>query len=289
MFDLPSKSDIEAISMDLLKQSKSIDVFPTPVDSILRHVDLRIETKIDLSKVDKSFFGAFDESAAKDFIDSLNQVRGILDKKDRTIYLDKSQIPSRKNFVKLHETGHEVLYWQEKILACFDNDETLHPSIKEEFEAEANYFASTILFQNDRFENEMSKLKFGIHAPMDLANVFGASKHATMRKYVECSDKRCALLVLENSSEKGQPPICSKKDFFASRNFIHTFGSIDFPEKFGYTWNFARDYYFKKKLHMNGSIPLNTENGTADFHYHFFNNTYNAFVFLFPLGEDKLI
>lgn len=288
MFDLPSKSDIEAISMDLLKQSKSIDVFPTPVDSIIRHVELKVDTKIDLSKVDDSFLLSLPESRAKEIIDSFSQVRGILDRTEKTIYLDLKQLPARQTFVKLHETGHEVLSWQNAILTCLDDDSTLDLYTKEEFEAEANYFASTILFQNDRFENEMKKKPLGIKAPMDLAKLFGASNHASMRKYAESSNRRCALLVLEDVSKMGQQLICTKRDFFASQSFTETFGTINFPDKFGYKWNFARDYYFaRSNYHEKGLIPLDTENGTADFKYHFFNNSYNAFVLLFPFGEDN--
>lgn len=289
MFDYPSKTEIETISMDLLKQSKSIDVFPTPVNSLVQFADLRIDGNVDLSKIDKSYLESISENAAKKVIESLNQVRGLLDRKDKTIYLDQSLLQSRQNFVKLHETGHEMLYWQKNILSYIDDDMTLDLSIKEEFEAEANYFASTTLFQNDRFEHKMSKLKFGIHAPMDLAKHFGSSNHAAMRKYVECSNKRCALLVLSDVSKIGQQPICSKRDYFVSQSFTETFGETYLPDKFGYKWSFTKDYYFdRSRCHEKGSITLDTENGTADFRYHYFNNTYNAFVLLFPIGEDKI-
>lgn len=287
MFDYPSKFNIESISMDLLKQSKSIDVFPTPVNKIIRYVDLKIDQNVDLSKIDISFLTTLSLDVAKKTIDSMKQVRGALDRNEKTIYLDLSQLPCRQNFVKLHETGHEVLSWQNEILAYIDDDATLDLFTIEEFEAEANYFASTILFQNDRFENEMSNLKFGIDASMTLAKQFGASNHASMRKYVECSKNRCALLVLEDISITGTPT-CSKRDLFMSESFSRTFGTIIFPDKFGYTWEFTRDYYFKKKLHKDGEISLDTTNGTADFKYHFFNNSYNAFVLIFPIGEDKI-
>jgi Zn-dependent peptidase ImmA (M78 family) len=287
MFDYPSKFNIESISMDLLKQSKSIDIFPTPVNKIIRYADLNIDENVDLSKIDNSFLTTLSLDVAKKTIDSMKQVRGALDRNEKTIYLDLSQLPCRQNFVKLHETGHEVLSWQNEILAYIDNDATLDHSTIDEFEAEANYFASTILFQNDRFEKEMSKLKFGIDASMTLAKQFGASNHATIRKYVECSKNRCALLVLEDISTTGIPT-CSKRDLFLSESFSNTFGTLILPNKFGYKWDFTRDCYHKMKLHKNGRISLDSENGTADFKYHFFNNSYNAFVLIFPIGDDKI-
>lgn len=287
MFDYPSKLDIENISMDLLKQSKSIDVFPTPVNTLVQFADLRVDNNVDLSRIDDSYLKLISDEAVKKVLESLNQVRGLLDRKDKTIYLDLSQLQARQSFVKLHETGHEVLYWQKEFLTYVDDDNTLDPSIEEEFEAEANYFASTILFQNDRFAYEMAKLKLSIQAPMDLAKRFGSSNHAAMRKYVECSEKRCALLILENISKTGEFPICSKRDFFQSCLFDQTFGTVNFPDKLGYKWDFVKDYYHGKKFHKKGIVNLDTENGNADFAYHFFNNSYNAFVFLFPHGEDN--
>jgi len=287
MFDYPSKDDIERISMDLLMQSKSIDIFPTPVDSIVRFVNIKIDNSIDLSNVDDDYIRKLSSDSAIDFLSSLNQVRGVLDRKDKVILLDKSQLPCRQNFVKLHETGHEILTWQKDFLLFSDDDITLNINTTEEFEAEANYFASTILFQNDRFEILTKKFKLGISAPMTLAKKFGASIHSAMRKYVECSPKRCALLVLENIPIIGCNPICDKRDLFYSENFLETFGVIDFPERFGYKWDFVKDCYFGKKINVRGNISLDTENGTADFNYHFFNNTYNAFVLIFPIGEEK--
>jgi Zn-dependent peptidase ImmA (M78 family) len=285
MFDLPSKSDIEKISLDLLKQSKSLDVFPTPVDSIVKYANLHFESGIDLSVLDQSFISKLSDKVSQKYLEAIGLVRGFIDRREKIIYLDLSQQVTRQNFVKLHEVGHDALYWQKDILDHLDNDATLNPYTKEEFEAEANYFASSTIFQQDRFENEMKKLELGIKAPMHLAKYFGASNHASLRKYVECSKKRCGLIVLEKISQKGDFPQCSKKDFFQSLSFNESFGTIELPEKFGYTWQFAQDYYNCKRYHENGMICLITENGEVEFQYHFFNNTFNAFVFLFPKGE----
>lgn len=284
MINLPSKSDIEKISLDVLKQSKSLDVFPTPVDNILNYSQLRLENRIDLSQVDQSFLSKFSDNISRKFIETISLVRGLIDRREKTIYLDLSQNFGRQNFVKLHEVEHDVLYWQKEILEHIDNDLTLDASTKEEFEAEANYFASATLFQHDRFENEMRKLELGIKSPMALAKQFGASKHATLRKYVECSKNRCALLVLERDPY-ARFNSCLKRDYFQSDKFTETFGAIELPTKFGYTWQFTKDFCFGKKYHETGSISLDTQNGVTNFKYHFFNNSYNAFVFIFPEGE----
>jgi len=44
-----------------------------------------------------------------------------------------------------------------------------------------------------------------------------------------------------------------------------------------------------KDIMKRGEVVLSTEDGPINFRYHFFNNSYNAFVFLFPVGETKIV
>ncbi|HRI34692.1 MAG TPA: ImmA/IrrE family metallo-endopeptidase, partial [Saprospiraceae bacterium] len=201
---------------------------------------------------------------------------------------DLSQKNERKNFVKLHEVGHAVLPWQKSVHNILqDDDNSLHLDTNEEFEAEANYFASITLFQHDRFNFELDKLNLSIESAMSLAKIFGASVHASLRRYIECSEKRCALLVLENISAMGTPVQCNLRNKFLSKKFKKSFNDLIIPEVLGYKWLFVQDYYYKRKFKKNTSISLITSNGNADFTYQFFYNGYNAFVFIFPLGEKK--
>jgi len=282
---LHSKKDIENISLDILKSSKALDVFPTPVDKIVQYSELYIAGGIDLKSLEKKYKTSLFSDVLKS---GLSKIRGFLDRKEKVIYLDMNQIISRQNFVTLHETGHNVLPWQNKILEFLDDDETLDPDTQEEFENEANYFASVTLFQCDRFDNEIKKFELGMPSVMQLSNYFGASVHATFRRYVENSKFRCGLLVLKNLSEKGRVANGDFRNAFHSESFLNNFGSIEWPENFGYKWEFIRDHLFlKKKWKTNGTINLKTLNGDVDFTYHYFDNTYNAFVLIFPKGENK--
>lgn len=284
MDELHSKKDIEKISLDILKQSKALDIFPTPVDKIVHFSDLIFEGNIDLSNVDQNFLS----KVSSGFLQFWNSVRGFLDRREKIIYLDLTQLPTRQNFVKLHECGHQILPWQKEIMQYMDNDQTLSPSASEEFEREANYFASITLFQQDRFNRELEKHDLSLKAGMALGKQFGGSSHAALRKMVEESKKRCALLVLEKYTNVGfSKAFCSKKDLFQSKPFLTEFGELPLPDEFGYTWNFARDLKFNKRFHEDGKITLGTKNGETNFRYHFFDNTYNVFVFLFPEGESQ--
>ncbi|MES2516086.1 MAG: ImmA/IrrE family metallo-endopeptidase [Bacteroidota bacterium] len=279
-----SKKDIDKISHEILRGSKSLDVFPTPIDKIISYSELVVREDIDLTKIHTGYI-----SQASDILmRAVSKVRGLLDRKEKTIFLDQTQGKERKNFVKLHEVGHEVLPWQKNLHEILhDDDESLSNDVTEEFEAEANYFASITLFQNDRFMTELNKLSLSIESPMQLAKIFGASVHAALRRYVECSKNSCALLVLENISSPREVVKCNLKDKFQSEKFTKMFGELLIPFELGYTWPFVQDYYFRKKFKKNNSINLPTDTGKADFTYQFFNNGYNAFVFIFPIGEKK--
>jgi len=187
MFEGPTKDEIETIASALLKQSKALHVFPTPVDQIISYADLHFDGKVDLSVVNKTFLRTLSERLSAKFRQAMEAVRGILDRRENTIYLDLSQSAPRQNFVKLHEVGHHVLYWQGQILEHLESDMTLDQNTIEEFEAEANYFATCMLFQLERFEQEAKKFELGIKTPMHLAKLFGASVHATLRRYVDNS------------------------------------------------------------------------------------------------------
>lgn len=284
MIDTYTKQQIEKIAYQLLKSSKALDKFPTPVDDIIAHADLLVEMGVDLSKVETT---SFFKKLTVDFSKILSKVRGILDRKEKTIYLDLSQQPTRRNFVKLHEAGHHLLPWQKAIFDCVDNDQTLSHEVHEQFEAEANYFASTVLFQHDRFQYQMSKLDLSIGAAMSLAKTFGASNHATMRKFVESTTKRCALLVLEKHELAGNTALYKARDYFQSEKFTSSFGKIVWPDKLGYTWEFVKDYFHGRRMKTDGALLLTTKAGEEEFEYHFFNTTYNGFVLIFPKKENK--
>lgn len=281
MLESHTCKDIETISYDILKSSKSWGIFPTPVDKIIDYSELIVEKNIDVSQIHHGYLSRASDSLRS----ALSKIRGILDRREKIIYLDYSQGDKKRNFVKLHECGHGVLQWQNDTTEFLDDDKTLSEHHSEEFEAEANYFASATLFQLGRFEEEMQKLEFGIKSTMVLAKLFGGSNHATIRRYVEYSNNRCCLLVLQDITDISKPARCTVRNYFQSPKFTKYFGTITWPQELGFTWSFVQDYYFRKKIQVGNEISLQTSNGKIDFLYDFFDTSYNAFVLIYPKGE----
>lgn len=295
MIDDFTRKEIEKISYNILKESKSLNVFPTPVDQILSYSNFALDNSIQLNSVDGFFFGAIKEKllnpSKKALSKALSKVMGIFDREERMIYVDiglDSNI-GKRNFVKLHEIGHGVLSWQDEIMLALDNDETLNEEYEEQFEAEANYFASITLFQHDLFLDECQKLNLGLGAVMALRKKFGSSVHSAFRNYVLQSKNRCALLVLNHPvSKNGFTNILTTRNLFYSSTFLSEIGELDLPSDFGFKWAFVKDFKYKKRFHEDGSISLITKEGEQiKAGYHFFNNSYNSFVFIFPKGEKN--
>jgi Zn-dependent peptidase ImmA (M78 family) len=275
-----SAIDIEKIGRILLKESKAFGVFPTPVDKIIECAELKLAQNIDLSKVDEGFF-----SKKLDALQTaLRKVRGLLDRRQKTIYLDLSQAVRRQRFVKLHEVGHEVCPWQNAYPTHPDDDRNLDPDIKELYEREASFFASFVLFQGERFDEEAKKLPLSLGSAMALAKKFESSNQAAIRRYVEYSKKRCAVLVL-NPLVAGQAEV---RNFFFSKSFRSQFGLLTWPPVCTEEFSFMKDLRYRK-FHQDGKYETtDAALNPLALQYHFFNSSHNSFFFFIPSGEENI-
>ncbi|TCD12966.1 ImmA/IrrE family metallo-endopeptidase [Pedobacter frigidisoli] len=275
------KSDIENIALDALYKSNSLGVFPTPVDKILKYAELRVDSSVDLSKAPSNFFLkkglALKSGWAK--------IRGVLDRTEKVIYLDLNQHASKQKFVKLHEVGHELCGWQSNMLKYLDDDETLDPDINDMFESEANYFASSALFQVQIFNEKVGEYPLELATCLQLQKLFGGSFHATIRRYVEHSKKRCALLVLNKESKSPFSTVnLSLRNYFQSPSFTKELGQIEWETTFDYDVPFVQNYLSNRRM-MKSELVIESGGGEIPCDYHYFDNSYNIFVFMFPKGE----
>lgn len=126
----------------------------------------------------------------------MKKVVGLVDLREDVIYLKHQMLPQKRNFVTLHEVGHKILPWQRQAYLYVDDDISLDLDICQQFEKEANQFAADVLFQVGRFAEDAGSLPFTIASPITLAQRYGAFAHAAIRRYVEHSERTCAVLTV---------------------------------------------------------------------------------------------
>ena len=279
---LDSADEIDKIARNLLMTSGAWGKFPTPVDEIVRYAELQIEKGVDLSKIEPGFLTRNFNFLSR----ALTKALGMVDLRQKVVYLDHSQPEPRKNFIKLHEVGHKALTWQSDLLGFMDDESTLDAETKDKFEREASLFASDALFQVERFDDELKRLPLGIKSPQVLAKQFGGSNHAAIRRYVVRSPVRCAVLVLHKPVVNGEYS-AKIRDYFQSEKFTAEFGEIVWAsDHCGLEWTFVQEIRRGRRWHEDGTIALKLPCGEfVTFRYHFFNNTYNTFVLILPQGE----
>jgi Zn-dependent peptidase ImmA (M78 family) len=273
---MQASKDIEKIAYNILIDSKSAGKFPTPVDDIVKYAELKISNN-SLSDIHPAFVTKQIHILKR----AISKVLGAIDLRQKKIYLDLNQKTPKKNFVKLHEVGHRILPWQAKSFEYIDDEKTLDLEEKDRFEHEASYFASSVLFQLDRFDDEAEKYPLSIKSILHLSKLFGSSFHAAARRYTEFSNKRCGIIILN----RGNP--ITIRNYFQSKDFTCEFGNLEgfWKDNLNISLPFIKDIGIKK-FRDDGLITITYNGVNIILNYHFFDTTFNYFVFIKPLGEQ---
>ncbi|MAS36992.1 MAG: hypothetical protein CL610_23530 [Anaerolineaceae bacterium] len=139
------------------------------------------------------------------------RIRAFLWPSRNLIGVDRRLSSTRRTYSILHEIGHYVLPGHatnisddEKIV---DEDRTLSVASVIKQEIEANQFAADCLFQLERFENYVADKTINRKNIQTVADDFGASFEATVRRWVETSPKPYALAVFNPASRKLDAPL----------------------------------------------------------------------------------
>jgi hypothetical protein len=279
---LESAAEVEHVVRNLLRESKAWGKFPTPIGDISGYSGLVIDRRIDLRNLDPGYMPRHLEHLTS----ALKKILGLMDRRQKKIYLDQSLPPARKAFVELHEIGHGVLPWQAINAGYSDDEKSISPDVSELFEREANYFASATLFQLDQFDRALEKLPLSFASIRALAQQFGASVHATARRYVERCPKRCAMLVFNPPVSRQEPVALLARNCFESPRFTVDFGRLGIPDFYDSRHPFVQDIMRGLRVKADGVATLPTERvPSLQLDYHFFNNSYNSFVLFLPPGE----
>ena len=94
---IQSIKDIEKISLEILKDSKSLDIFPTPIDKIVSYVDLTVSSNVDISQIHEGYKSKYPDALLR----ALGKIRGLLVRKEKKDYLDLNQSLIPQHYYKI--------------------------------------------------------------------------------------------------------------------------------------------------------------------------------------------
>jgi len=214
-----------------LSEAGALGRFPTAIDDIMAAAQVE-EVKEDV--LNEGFIAKLRRQASGALKSALSKVIGLFDAKARLVFIDRSLHIVKQTFIRLHETGHAVLPWQRDLYAIVEDCEhSIDPELADQFDREANVFASEVLFQLDGFSKDAEEHAFGVLVPVRLSKKYGASIYASVRRYVTKNWRACTVVVMN-------PPVLVAGDGFraelrrtcSSPSFVEFFGEIDWPEVF---------------------------------------------------------
>lgn len=270
-----------------LESADAVGRFPTPVGEIMEMASVvqASECISDESLVKKlrRRFVRRAEIASNVLKRALSKVLGVLDIKAKLIYIDQTLHVVKQRFIKLHEVGHIVLPWQRDIYAVVEDcKKTLDPQIADEFDREANAFASEVLFQLGTFAAEAADCPIKIVTSITLSKKYGASVYATLRRFVSTNHRTCAVLVFnmpEIKSEVGF--VATLRRVVESQSFMENFGQMEWPTEVTPDDDLGAMMPLNKRFSRPRQIVLSDSNGSRhECVAEAFTNTYQVFILI---------
>ena len=122
-----------------------------------------------------------------------------------------------------------MLPWHRLDPGRFDDEKSLTCEAEEIFDVEANFFSSEVMFQGSNFTRIVRDYTVGFDSIFHLADMHGASRHATAWRYVEEQDESVALAMYWPSKLDSETLRLGK--VVASSNFLRKFNDIDLPRQ----------------------------------------------------------
>lgn len=241
-----SASEIAKLADRALRKAGAIGVLPTPIDDLIKAAEITDESE---AGGVAQFLSTLDEQSRNVFGSVLQKMRGLSDMRARAIYVPSDK-PPRQSFAKAHELGHQIVPWHNPAgragKVYQDNDATLCPEVQDLYEREANFCASEVIYQGQNFVPHARGYRPSFDAVATLADLHGASRQATLRRYVEAQDEMLAAVSYLPSrvcAADGRLPVLCRPRMFGSPKFVLKFGGVKVPEELGsdHPWALARN------------------------------------------------
>lgn len=283
-----SEHELIAHADRLLRAAGAVGTLPTPIDDLYQAA--RITNEVEAEAAKERFFARLSKQGREVFLSLWQKLRGIADLRDRVVYIPKGVPAPRELFVKAHELGHEVIPWHQVDPTYTDDDVSLRPDTQDLFEREASFFAAEVIFQGKRFTHQSRDYRPSLDAVFTLAEEYGASRHSTLRRFVEEHDEPLAAVPYWPSQytvdEYGNP-LLRKGNLVASLSFCDKYATIQLPEviRTGHSWVAARDL----SQSCEGHIRLDYGGGSGTFEWYTWWNQYSLLVLLRCMPPLRLV
>jgi hypothetical protein len=219
---LDSGPDIARLTTGLLRRAEVLDRLPTPVEDIIQAAGL---TEPDESVLADHLIEEAPPHLASRIKKLKYKVQALVDRRAKEVHVCPDiNHDGQRRFKQLHEVAHELLPWQDET-AYADDALTLSWTTRRRFEQEANQGAAELLFQRTLFSMMASDYAIGFPAILELADKFGASYHATFRRYVETHRQPMAGLVIERSPCGTAPLAYKRREAVCSQSWTERYDS----------------------------------------------------------------
>ncbi len=222
--DLESHKDVARLTDRLLRKADAYGRLPTPVGDILAAAELEEPPETFLSagliaQAPAHLRGVLSRVSGK--------VHAVLDRRTREVHINPAiDLVGQQAYKRLHETSHDLFPWQHVDDGCTgfaDNELTLSAKTTILFEREANQGAAELLFQHHRFTETASNYAVGCAAVVELADMFGSSRHAAFRRYVETHRGAVAGIVLGRGPCGADPLAFRRREAICSNTWRERF------------------------------------------------------------------
>jgi hypothetical protein len=228
---LENLDDIRNVARAVLRKADASDRLPTPVDDIVAGSGLVESDDYILSE---SKILQAPRELRKLLRSAGRKIRGALDRRERVLHVSPSiDLPAQRQFLRCHGTMHDALPWQRDLMG--DTNRTLAPDIEFRFEREANQGGAELLFQLDLLARVARDYPTDITTPVSLAALFGASIHATFRRWIEAHAKPVCGLVLDPRPVSTSPPTFRRFEIVESESWKSRYGHNRFPTQLAST------------------------------------------------------
>jgi Zn-dependent peptidase ImmA (M78 family) len=284
--DLESGAEIAHRADSLLRAADAHERLPTPVEDIVAAAELQQAKESWLAE--SALAGVPAYLARK--VDRLKgRVHAALDRKTREIHISPHvEHDGQRRFKTLHEVGHDILDWQQDA-GYVDDQHTLSWRTHVTFEQEANQCGAELLFKRERFQTMASDYEVGFPAIIALAELLGASIHASFRRYVETHRQPIAGLVLASKPCKTDPVGYRRREAISSHAWSERYdAAAGWPSVlYSQPYSFVEDIGLIARAPRTTMIYPDVNNEPTELRVELFSNSYYVFVLMWVPRRER--